>query len=546
MSQPVAVGDRPLEALKRRRDRARNDGTTWSGVYQDAYDYLCPYRRTATMTKGSRRIDHLFDNTGVVSTFRGAGQLQQDLFPPGQVNFNLKPGPVTKMLAKSQGQTPADGHDLQWFERQLDALAAQVMPFFLTGEWDNAVSEMCIDLYIGTGSMLILEGDDKNPIRFVTLPDEEVSLEPGPYGDVSGLFWRTQMSRRAIKGAFPRGTFDKDFNEALDRDPDGEATLYQDFFQDGDRWRFYASVESAGEPITSQEYTTQPFIASRFYRVPGEVKGRGPALLALPTVKTLNKAMELALKNFAIQMLGLWAYRPGGTFNPESAPIKPGGFWAMQSTGGIMGPDAVRLNTGADAGAMSSIVLQELRTQVQGALHDEQLPDGGQTPKSAAEIVARVSRMKQNYVGAYGRMIHEVYPVAVRRVMEIAFKKGLITSPIAVDNLMVMVDVTSPIAQALKADHYKATVEAMQLVAELEGPQAVARRFKTDELLPEMIRDLGVDSNYVRTMQELVQYDQAAQTKQEAGAVTSAMLQAPDKFASALNPVPDNQNQEAA
>lgn len=537
-----------MEDLRRRRDRARTENDTWDSVNKDAYAYTCPYRRSTKDGRGDRRVDHLFDNTGVVSTFRGAGQLQQDLFPPGQVFFNLKPGPISVMLAKSMvtGNAPAEGHDLGWFERQLDAMSNQLAPFFLTGEWDNAVSELCIDLYIGTGVMLILEGDDDNPIRFVTLPREEVTLEPGPYGDVSALFWATRMSRRAIKTAFPNGTFDHDFEQALKDDANGETTLYQDFLRDGAGWQFIASVDGCNAPISKQVYKTQPFIASRFYRVPGEVYGRGPALLALPTVKTLNKAMELLLKNFAIQMLGMWGYRPGGTFVPENAPIRPGGFWPMQSTGGVMGPDVMRLDAGGNAAAMSQIVLGDLRTQVQTSLHDEQLPDGGATPKSAAEIVARVARMKQNYVGAYGRMIHEIIPVAIRRVMEIAYKRGLVTSQIALDKMLVTVDVISPLAQALKADHYKAVVESMQLVAQLEGPQAVARRFDLDTLMPQMIRDLGVDSNLVRTAKELAAYDQAMNTKQQASEVTSAMLQAPDKFASALNPVPDNQNQPAA
>jgi hypothetical protein len=69
---------------------------------------------------------------------------------------------------------------------------------------------------------------------------------------------------------------------------------------------------------------------ARYHRVPGEPYGRGPILLALPTIKTLNKAVELTLKAAAIQMLGIWGYRPGGSFNPDTVRLGPGEIWPMQ------------------------------------------------------------------------------------------------------------------------------------------------------------------------------------------------------------------------
>ena len=53
-------------------------------------------------------------------------------------------------------------------------------------------------------------------------------------------------------------------------------------------------------------------------RLFGFATGEERAWFALPTVKTQNKAQELALKAFAIQMLGIWAYRSGGTLNPDT------------------------------------------------------------------------------------------------------------------------------------------------------------------------------------------------------------------------------------
>jgi hypothetical protein len=565
MARAAAVD---LDCHRRRADAAWLDRSVWSDIYQDAYRFTTPYRRPVNgpngSDKGSNRTDHLFDNTGVVSTFRGAGQMQQDLFPPGQEFFRLKPGPVTKLVAGKRGMGDNGGptleeageganpgaddqapRDFAWFERQLDQVTAQIQPFFLSGEWDNAVSELCLDLYLGTGVMLILEGDRDNPIRFVCLPIDEVALEPGPYGDVAALFWKTKMTRRAIKAAFPKGVFPKQFDDDCEKNADEEVELRQDFTRTPKGWRLIVTVEKSETPVTTQDYRTQPFVAARYFRVPGETMGRGPALLALPSIKTLNKVMELTLKAAAIQMLGIWGYRPGGTFNPDQARIAPGAWWPMQATGGVMGPDVTRLDTAAGRMDVANIVLQELRTQVQAALHDEHLPDGGATPKSATEIMARMARVKQNYVGAFGRMIHEVIPVVVRRAIEVLYKRGLLTVDIKIDQLLVAIDVMSPLAQALKADAHKTTVEAMQMVAALEGPQGVARRFKLDEIIPEMIKDLGVNSEYVRTVKELAEFDQAASQQQQAATVMQAALNKPKDFKEALSP-PEDQQQAAA
>ncbi|PPQ39368.1 Bacteriophage head to tail connecting protein [Rhodoblastus acidophilus] len=549
---------------RRRADAAWSERGVWNEIYQDAYRFTTPYRRPVNgpsgSDKGANRTDHLFDNTGVVSTFRGAGQMQQDLFPPGQVFFRLKPGPVTKLVAKAQARgmgdnggpplddaapAPEEKRDAAWFERQLDQVSAQIQPFFLSGEWDNAVSELCLDLYLGTGVMLILEGDRENPVRFVCLPIDEVALEPGPYGDVAALFWRTKMTRRAIKAAFPKGVFPQEFEDALEKNADDEIDLSQDFVRTAKGWRLVVTIDKCETPVTTQDYRTQPFVAARYFRVPGETMGRGPALLALPSIKTLNKVMELTLKAAAIQMLGIWGYRPGGTFNPDQARIMPGAWWPMQATGGVMGPDVTRLDTAAGRLDVANIVLQELRTQVQAALHDQSLPDGGATPKSATEIMARMARVKQNYVGAFGRMIHEVIPVVVRRVIEVLYKKGLLTVDVKIDQLLVAIDVMSPLAQALKADTHKTTVEAMQMVAALEGPQGVARRFKLDEIIPEMVKDLGVNSEYVRTAQELVDFDKQASAQQQAAAMMQAALNKPNDFRQALSPQEDQQQAAA-
>jgi hypothetical protein len=561
-----------MRAHRARADKAWQNRLVWDTVLKDAYRFTMPYRMAGDLGEAQARTDHLFDNTGITSTFRGAGQLKEDLFPTGQPFFRLKPGPISravfnterkKIKAQQQAETdgppgigdnggpPLDDPDSPSeikMERELDSITEQIAPFFASGAWDIASADMCLDLYAGTAIMLVLKGNQQNPIKFVTLPIEQCAIELGPHGEVVALFWRSKMTRRQISTAFPNGKFTKEFNDNLQKTPDGEVDLCQDFWRDDKAqkpWSFAAWLKGEGdaqEPIASENYKTQPFIAPMFYRVPGEHMGRGPVLLALPTIKTLNKAMELTLKSAAIQMLGIWGYRPGGTFNPDTARLAPGQFWPMASTGGVMGPDVTRLDVSAGKLDVSQLVTNELRMQVKAALHDMELPDAGLTPKSAAEIMARMSQRKANWVGAFGRMINSINPV-VPRVMEILHDLGLLVTNVKIDQLLVSVESVSPMAMALKADAYRTTMDAIMLVAQLEGPQGVARRFKIDKLLRRMIRDLGVDSDMVRSLTELKAFDAQAAQAAQAQQLAAAAMNKPKDFAEVMGAMPDQQQQ---
>jgi hypothetical protein len=89
-----------LAALKTRSQRAWSTRGVWQALYNEAYEYAIPYRRPANgpngIGQGAPRVERVFDNTAIISTFRFAGQLQNDLFPPGQPWFKLQPGPVAE------------------------------------------------------------------------------------------------------------------------------------------------------------------------------------------------------------------------------------------------------------------------------------------------------------------------------------------------------------------------------------------------------------------------------------------------------------------
>jgi len=516
-----------LAETRTRSERAWSNRAPWQTLYNDVFDYVIPYRKPSSQNVGTptQRIEKIYDNTAVVSAFAGAGRLQNDLFPPGERFFVYGLGPVAKRALKKKGIDETDA------KRELEAVSDDIHSFFLSGEFDNACIEMCTDLFAGQGFLMPVKGTIDHPVRFVCIPMDEVALEPGPYGDISGIHWKTRMTRAAIRDAFPRGVFPDAFKEAL-RSNSGagdEVEIYQSWTFDyaKGRWSFVVWVEGSDKddrPVATASHRAPPMATPRYHRVPGETYGRGPAMLALPTVKTLNKAVELMLKAAAIQMLGIWAYRPGGAFNPSTARIAPGAWWAMSSTGGVLGPDVTRMDTANARMDVAQLVTQELRTQLQQALNDDKLPDKGATPVSATEIMARMKRVSQNYLGAFGRLVSETVPPLVRRTAEILDGFGLLERRlITVDMLLVKIDVQSPMAAMMKAQGLSQIVQFLELVATLKGdPRAIELLVKLDDLLREFASRMGVPAEFLMNKEE----QQALETKLANAAAAMAAAQA--------------------
>jgi hypothetical protein len=502
-----------LNDLKSRAARAWAERDLWQRLYDEAYEYGIPYRRpSARVGRGQERVEKVFDNTAIVSAFRFAGQLQQDLFPPGQPFFKLRPSPIVAM------QLPEDQTDE--LTRVLERVSDVLHMIFNGGEWDQATHEFCLDLAAGTAAMLIMPGDARRPVRFVTVPFDEVAIDLGGMNDIDGIFWRTAQSRRAIRQTWPEGKYPKGFED--EKDQGNEVTLHQQFTRrPGGVWDMTAYLDDSKEPIATAVYKTCPMIIGRYHRVPGEAYGRGPLLLNLPTIKTLNKTQEYTLKAAAVQLLGIWGYRAGGAFNPDTVRLQPGAFWPMSATGGVMGADVARLDVSAGRLDVGNLVLEDMRLQVQAGMYDDRIPDAGATPKSATEIVARQRRLQKSYIGAFSRLINELVAAVVQRVIEVAHRKGIIDKAIEIDPLLMQIEILSPLAAALRADHLTATTDFMQLVLMTEGPQALQVYFRPD-VLTRVGHAMGVRAEDLNTAAEAAQVRQAMQQQAAAQQMVEA------------------------
>lgn len=532
---------KPLSPEDLRRHRARAD-KAWSKkaasqwMVDDAYKYAIPYRKPGAA--GEHKTDELFDDTAISSTFHGAGALKEDLFPSDQPFFELKPGPIADRILGFRSR-----QEKSKFKKDLLNITDQVTPYFQNGEFDQAAIETCLELYAGTGHLLPLAGTEENPVRFICIPTDECAIENGGYNDTVALFWRTKLSRRAIFDQWPKGSYPEDFRKALAEDPEAEVEICQDWWQDAKRWRYCAWLKGGDDkagPIVNESYRTKPFVAARYHRVPGETSGRGPIQLALPSIKTANKAQELTLRSAAIRLMGIWGYRPGGMFDPDTARFAPGAFWAMSSTGGVMGPDVSRVDSASGDIQIGNLVSQDMKSRIQSVLNDDRLPDkDGSTPRSAMEIAAVMSKVKRHYIGAFGRLVNEIIPVLVARVMEILYDFGLLETDLLPDQLFVAVKVTSPLADAMKASHLQPLMQIIQLLGALG--QDPKRFLDLDALIDDLLSKMSFTAKYLVTPDERKKIDEENEARAVQATAMQSLADNPEIVERAMQPRQERQ-----
>lgn len=247
-------------ALKARRDAAWSAKGGWDALYRDAYDYAIPYRRSVPTATAQKLTREIFDITAPVGVMRFAGQLHQDMFPPGESWWKLAPGPLAIRAFRARGE----GSDLATYRRRLEDLSDDVRLHFLTGEFDAAISEVCVDLSAGTGCLLPCEAapDSGRYVSFHALPFEEIAFGPGGGGSIGALFWRTMQPAESILRKWPKGRWPDDLRKAASESPYDPVELNQDYVRDADgRWRMSVSAASSEQAAHVETMRARPFLS---------------------------------------------------------------------------------------------------------------------------------------------------------------------------------------------------------------------------------------------------------------------------------------------
>ncbi len=521
-----------VKEIQKNSDRAYGSRKSWAALYDDLYQYVLPYREpsTATNTGGTAadRVDRVFDSTAPKAAFRFAGRMQNDVTPPFQRFFELKLGPYLQ----------ADPDVKKSAEEELEQVTKQVSAVLEAGTWALSSHEMYLDLFGGQGACLMLEDEDEI-LRFVSVPAVEVALREDGFGRVIGVYWDRNYEAGQLPGLWPEAEtkFSAELQKTIKDTPEKAVRVVQaaEWDHKKRKWHFCAFEHGKEDgPIYSLEnMNTSPWLTPRFFKVPGEAHGRGPGLMALPAIKTLNKVTELTLKAAAFAILGLWTHRNDRVFNPKTARMAPGAFWPVASNGGPLGPSISKLDVPGRFD-ISNIVVTDLRDAVKQATFDDTLPPDAGAVRSATEIVERLKRLATDLAGAYARLVLEIIKPLVQRIIDVLYRRKLIKTNLTIDQLLLKVEIVSPIARAQQAQDVSQLVDWLQIILATGGKEAMMLTAKIEDVFTEIGRKLGVPERLIRS-----ERDKGQLMKMVAQIIANAqMAAAPKQSAAAPAGVP--------
>lgn len=505
------------DKLKKRRATAKKEFDASAYMRDEAYRYAIPFRRsTKDSGTGENRVDQVFDHTAIDSAFRFAGKYQQDHWPPGQENFALEPGPLV-----------FDPKEREKLTKSLAPIGQVLQAFFDNGDWDMALHEMALDLTAGTGAMLLNPSAEPDGLwEPISVPVDEVLLEQGPNNKITGIFWTRKMPVRVLFETWPEGKYSPALKKLLQDKPEEEIEVNVDTVWEArkgrartGRWKMLVWTDKQGDVVFESQSRTCPWLTPRYFRVPGETWGRGPIMLAMPTIKTLNTAARLQLQAAAIAMLGIYTAVDDGVFNPDLSELAPGAFWKVaRNSGSTLGPSVSRFpDPRLD---LSGLVVENMQMGVKAVMMDNALPTDSSAVKSPTEILERVKRLASDHLGAFGRQVKELVIPAVQRAMELAYEKGVIRNNVPLDQLLVRVRIKSPLAIAREAQRIEKIINWLQMVlaitAATGNPGGAARIAEIDLALVEIGRKLGVPEHLITSEDRRKEIDDNTAKQQQA------------------------------
>ena len=523
----------PVEEIVRRAEVAQRRKDLFEDLYRDAYEFALPQRQLYGYwegnSQGNKKMTRVFDSTAITSTQRFANRLQSGIFPPQRKWCRLEPGTDIPADRTAQAQAVLDVYNDKMF-----AVLKQ-------SNFDIAIGEFLLDLAVGTAGMLVQPGDDVQTINFIPVPMFLIAYEEGANGQVDKIFRRMRMKGEAITQQWRDAEIPVDVAQRIEQKPTDEVELLEATLYDPERgdWCYHVVDKTTKQELVYRRTNTNPWVIARYMKVAGEIYGRGPLLTALPDIKTLNKTLELLLKNASLAVAGVYTAADDGVLNPQTVKLLPGAIIAVARNGGPQGESLKPLPRSGDFN-VSQIVINDLRQNIKRVLLDESLPPDNMSARSATEVVERMKELAQNLGSAFGRLINETMVPLVGRILGVMDEKGMIDLPLRVNGLEVKVSPVAPLAMAQNMEEVNAIMQFMQITATMgnEGQLAIkagnAIDFIGDKLgVPVSVRTTAAERAFlIEEQRKLMMQDQAMMAmagQQQAVAENQQAAVAPDQ-----------------
>lgn len=492
------------EQLIKRFNVLKDKQATWRPVWQDLADYILPTRKNIVTkrTPGASQTDKLVDSTAPDSAIKLAAFIAGSLTNMAIRWFSLK------MRSEELNN---DKETSVW----LDSCAEEIYLALRQSNFNTESQELYTDLAVfGTGCMLIEEkeadGKEFGGYRFRTEAIGTYVIGENADGLVDTLMRMVSMPVSAAAQRFGKEKLSEASRKLLEKNPDASIDIVHAIvprhtapgkLKKNKPWASYYIEYEKKNILDEGGYDENPAVVVRWSKTAGEDYGRGPGHIALPDIKTLNKADELTLRGWAKIIAPPLKAREDGVLGrvrtqPESInivrdmdalqPMEQGGKWDVNAA----------LTTDRRASIRRMFFADQL-----------QLPD--KTIITATEVDRRIELMQQILGPTMGRLEYEYLNPLISRCFKLLLRAGVLPPPPQkviefTQQRQVEIDVEyeGPLARAQRGGELQALNRLMQGVApiiQLNPNSQILDNLDEDAVFRFLLKVTGAHKTFLRS-----------------------------------------------
>ena len=503
--------NKKVDVIIKRYKEAEGLKDNWKDKFEEAYEYCLPSRESFyEESAGQKRTDKIFDETAVVGIQEFASRLQAGIVPTFARWANFEAG----------SEIPEE--NVEEVNEQLDNITTYIFEMLSSSNFNQEVHESFMDLAVGTGIMLVEEGDAINPIRFSSISLPNACLMNGPTNKIDAVYRKRKCKLNEIEIMYPKAKVPSEVMSTMN--PEKNCTILDAVYRVYDepnveKHKHCVILMDKKTIVLDEEFEgvgSNPYICFRWNKASGEVYGRGPIFNAMSAIKTTNLTIQLILENAQMSISGIYQVEDDGIVNPDNIQLVPGSLIPIA-------PNSRGLQPINAAGRfdVAQLVLEDMRANIKKALYMETLgrPEG--TPMTATEVAERMADLSRQIGSSFGRLQSEFVIPILRRVIKILKDQGRIELPI-VNGREVKVQAVSPLARAQYQQDISDINRFHEIIGTTFGPQmlnvivnqdAVARHIGKLMNIPEkLLRDEQEQMQLAQQMQQMAQQGQLGET----------------------------------
>lgn len=485
----------PIDKVRKATAQALRDKEASDSVYREAMALTFPDRENFTArSEGQEAQARNWDSSPTVSVIRAANRLSSDFTPQFQDWLEIGLGPAAEQMPDEVFKE-AMGKDKETVKDELEGITAIVQAIFNGPGFPTASNETYIDWHYGQGGMRITPNDDiiGEPVVFQSMPMSQFYAYEGPNGRHDRWFFWHTLSADAIKAEWADADIPTDLaNLAKKTKPDTVklcSVIYRDYDERKEPFRYevFWTKGNTTHRIVERQSRTPAFVTPRYSKLAGENRGRGPVLFALPDIRTANKIVELTLRAAAVAVAGVYTAVDNAITGPVA--IKPYSIIKVRRNGGPDGPSLARLDTNQRID-FGELLLETLHENIKKIIGDNSLPAEMGPVRSATEFIQRARELISDQAGGLGRLYAEFIIPSVQRVVDVLEGKQILqTQGLKIDQFLIEVRMTSPLAKGEAMTEVENLVRFMEMLKIIGGEELMA--YEVDmEKAPGLLGDL--------------------------------------------------------